>query len=122
VSFFFTACAAVAASNVAAVIIVFRFTAASRHRALLDVGNKSAPLADPIAKGEVGEAHRVDPVGVEDASGLVIVDEAPTAVSIDQLQMRLADCLEYLFGREALQRIKLRPMVFGPRVSLQRAR
>ena len=121
-SFFFTACAAVAASNMAAVIIVFRFTAASRHRALLDVGNKSAPLADPIAKGEVGEAHRVDPVGVEDASGLVTVDEAPTAVSIDQLQMRLADCLEYLFGREALQRIKLRPIVFGPRVSLQRAR
>jgi hypothetical protein len=95
---------------VAAVIIVFRrFTARPRHGALLDVGNKPAPLADPIAKGEVGEAHRIDPVGVEDTSGLVIVDEAPTAAIIDELQMRLTDCLEYLFGREALQRMELPP-------------
>ena len=49
------------------------------------------PFRDPIAKGKAVQAHRVDVVGLEDASGLVIIDEAPIAAGIDEPQMRLAD-------------------------------
>jgi hypothetical protein len=67
------------------------------------------PFRDPIAKGKVVQAHRIDVVGLEDASGLVIIDEAPIPAGIDEPQMRLADGLENLFGHEALQRTELSP-------------
>jgi hypothetical protein len=71
----------------------------------LDTSNKPAPFRDPIAKGKVVQAQRVDAVGVEDASGLVVIDEAPMAAGIDELQMRLADGLKDLFSRESASTI-----------------
>ena len=65
------------------------------------------PFRDPIAKGKAVQAHRADVLGLEDASGLVIIDEAPIAAGIDELQMRLADGFENLFGRDALQKLEL---------------